>query len=94
MECDERGEPIAVVGVTQNVTDQVREEEERREAQKIYKIMAEEASAIISLHPPGGGAFFVSNSFERVHGLKVYRRRRCTPCSAAFIPTTFPRPPS
>ena len=71
VECDGTGNPVAVVGVTQNVTEQVREEEGRLETQRIYKIMAEEASAIISLHPPGGGAFFVSNSFERVHGLRV-----------------------
>jgi PAS domain S-box-containing protein len=60
VELDDDGNVIAVVGVCNDVTAQVTAEDEREKAQRIYRVMAEEASDIIVLHEDGEIVFTTS----------------------------------
>jgi PAS domain S-box-containing protein len=60
VELDDDGNVIAVVGVCNDVTAQVTAEDEREKAQRIYRVMAEEASDIIVLHEDGQIVFTTS----------------------------------
>jgi PAS domain S-box-containing protein len=56
------GRVMSVLGVCHDVTLQVRAEEAREKAQKMYRVMAEEASDIIMLYEPDGRIVFASNA--------------------------------
>jgi PAS domain S-box-containing protein len=56
------GRVVSVLGVCHDVTLQVRAEEAREKAQKMYRVMAEEASDIIMLYEPDGRIVFASNA--------------------------------
>jgi len=66
VELDARKNVIAVIGVCQDVTEQVRIEEERESAQKMYRVMAEQSSDIIMLYAPNGKILFASRALERI----------------------------
>ena len=70
-ERDATGKTIALIGVGHDITDVVEAEAAHAHALDLFRLMAEEASDVISLHPIDGSAQFVSNSFERMHGLKA-----------------------
>jgi PAS domain S-box-containing protein len=56
------GRVMSVLGVCHDVTKQVLAEEARERAQKMYRVMAEEASDIIMLYEPDGRIVFASNA--------------------------------
>lgn len=66
VDVDENGRTLAVLGVCQDVTQQVRAEEAREKAQKMYRVMTEEASDIIILYSAESKLLFASNALERV----------------------------
>ena len=67
----EDGRVTALLGVCYDVTQQVSAEEAREKAQKMYRLMTEEASDIILLYEPDGRILFASGALERVLGRTV-----------------------
>lgn len=65
------GRVVSVIGVCHDVTQQVRAEEEREKAERIYRLMTEEASDIIALYGTSGRITFVSNALQRTLGLTI-----------------------
>jgi PAS domain S-box-containing protein len=59
------GRVVAVIGVCHDVTQQVTAEAEREEAQRVYRVMAEEASDIIVFHE-NDRIVFTSNALDRL----------------------------
>jgi PAS domain S-box-containing protein len=68
VELDDRGKVIAVIGVCHDVTASVKAEKEREAAQKMYRVMTEQASDIIMMYAPGGKVLFASQALERILG--------------------------
>ncbi|HVU19896.1 MAG TPA: PAS domain-containing sensor histidine kinase, partial [Rhizomicrobium sp.] len=68
---NEAGRVVAVIGVCNDVTLQVKAEEAREKAQAMYRLMTEQASDIIILYGEGGKPLFASESLERVLGYTV-----------------------
>ena len=67
----EDGRVVSVIGVCYDVTLQVRAEEARERAQRMYRLMTEEASDIIILYGEDGRVLFASQALERVLGYAV-----------------------
>jgi PAS domain S-box-containing protein len=65
------GRVVAVIGVCYDVTRQVKAEEARERAQRMYRLMTEEASDIIILYGEDGRVLFASQALERVLGYTV-----------------------
>ena len=65
------GRVTSVLGVCHDVTTQVRAEEAREKAQKMYRVMAEEASDIIMLYEPDGQIVFASNALHATTGRTI-----------------------
>ena len=65
------GRVVSVIGVCYDVTLQVRAEEARERAQRMYRLMTEEASDIIILYGEDGRVLFASQALERVLGYAV-----------------------
>ncbi len=59
------GRVISVIGVCHDVTSQVRTEAERERAERMYRLMTEEASDIIMMYKPDGLIGFVSTALAR-----------------------------
>ncbi|HEY5237508.1 MAG TPA: ATP-binding protein [Rhizomicrobium sp.] len=68
VELNEDGEVVALLGVCQDVTQKVIAEKEREIAERMYRMMAEESSDIITLNTPDGKGLFASNALQRVLG--------------------------
>ncbi|HEY5338026.1 MAG TPA: ATP-binding protein [Rhizomicrobium sp.] len=64
------GRVVAIIGVCNDVTQQVTAETARAEAEEMYRMMTEQASDIIMLHALGGKVLFASNALGRILGLK------------------------
>ena len=60
------GRVTSVLGVCYDVTKQVRAEEAREKAQKMYRVMAEESSDIIMLYEGEGRIVFASNALQAI----------------------------
>lgn len=60
------GRVTSVLGVCHDVTAQVRAEEAREKAQKMYRVMAEESSDIIMLYEGEGRIVFASNALDTI----------------------------
>jgi PAS domain S-box-containing protein len=67
----EDGRVVSVIGVCYDVTLQVRAEEARERAQRMYRLMTEEASDIIILYGEDGSVLFASQALERVLGYSI-----------------------
>jgi len=67
----ENGRVVAVLGVCYDVTQQVKAEQAREQAQRMYRLMTEEASDIILLYDKAGGVAFASQALERLLGRTV-----------------------
>jgi PAS domain S-box-containing protein len=65
------GRVISVLGVCYDVTRQVKAEQAREEAQRMYRLMTEEASDIILLYDDNARIMFASQALERVLGRSV-----------------------
>jgi len=65
------GRVVAVLGVCYDVTQQVKAEQAREQAQRMYRLMTEEASDIILLYDKAGGVAFASQALERLLGRTV-----------------------
>jgi len=68
VELDEDGTPAALIGICQNVTHRMREEEANEIAQEHYRAMMREASDIIIFYTVKGDILFASEALERVLG--------------------------
>ncbi len=68
VEIDEDGRVVAVLGVSHDVTAQVRAEAEREKAQAMYRLMTEESGDIVILYATDGRLLFVSSALERITG--------------------------
>ncbi len=68
VEIGEDGRVTAVLGVSHDVTAQVRAEEEREKAQAMYRLMTEESGDIVILYARDGKLVFVSSALERITG--------------------------
>jgi PAS domain S-box-containing protein len=71
VEQDARGNPVALVGICQNVTSRLREEEAAEVAQEQYRAMTREASDIIVFRTVTGEVLFASDALERILGRTV-----------------------
>jgi PAS domain S-box-containing protein len=67
---DAGGEPLAYYAVFQDVTDVIRAERERDQAQDIYRLVAEQASDVITLRSADGTIKMVSPASRDVMGLE------------------------
>lgn len=65
------GNPVALVGICQNVTRKQREEEASEIAQEQYRAMTREASDIIVFYTVKGDIIFASDALERLLGRSV-----------------------
>ena len=68
IEVGDNGRVIALIGVCQNVTQRVRDEEARALAQEQYRAMTREASDIIIFYTASGDILFASEALERILG--------------------------
>jgi PAS domain S-box-containing protein len=68
VELDETGTPTALIGICQNVTNRLREEEANEIAQEQYRAMTREASDIIIFYTVKGNILFASEALERILG--------------------------
>ncbi len=68
VEIGDNGRVIAVIGVCQNITQRVRDEEARAVAQEQYRVMTREASDIIIFYTASGDILFASEALERILG--------------------------
>ncbi len=68
VEVADNGRVIALIGVCQNITQRVRDEEARATAQEQYRVMTREASDIIIFYTASGDILFASEALERVLG--------------------------
>ncbi|MDB5740260.1 MAG: sensor signal transduction histidine kinase [Alphaproteobacteria bacterium] len=68
VELDDDGNPVALVGICQNVTLKQREEEATEVAQEQYRAMTREASDIIVFRTVKGEVLFASEALERILG--------------------------
>jgi len=68
VEVDSDGNPVALVGICQNVTRKLREEEATDLAQEQYRAMTREASDIIVFRTVKGEVLFASDALERILG--------------------------
>jgi PAS domain S-box-containing protein len=68
VELDDSGNPVALIGICQNVTKKQREEEATEIAQEQYRAMMREASDIIVFRTVKGKVLFASDALERVLG--------------------------
>jgi PAS domain S-box-containing protein len=68
VELDDSGNPVALIGICQNVTRKQREEEATEIAQEQYRAMTREASDIIVFRTVKGEVLFASEALERVLG--------------------------
>jgi PAS domain S-box-containing protein len=71
VEMNEDGEVVALLGVCHDVTQKVIAEKERELAERMYRMMAEEASDIIMLNTPDAKVIFASNALQRVLGRDI-----------------------
>jgi PAS domain S-box-containing protein len=71
VELDAIGNPVALVGICQNVTRKQREEEANEIAQEQYRAMTCEASDIIVFYTVKGDIIFASDALERLLGRDV-----------------------
>ncbi|HEY1612192.1 MAG TPA: ATP-binding protein [Rhizomicrobium sp.] len=71
VELDRQGNVIAVIGVCWDVTAQVTANAEREAAQRMFRLMAQEASDMIILYGADGRIVFASDAFERMTGRAV-----------------------
>ena len=76
VEVDESGTPVALLGVCQNVTRKLREEEANEIAQEQYRAMMREASDIIIFYTVKGEILFASEALERLLGRSVHEIER------------------
>ena len=63
------GRVVSIIGVCNDVTQQVTAEAARSKAEAMYRVMTEQASDIIMLHARGGDVLFASNALQRILGL-------------------------
>jgi PAS domain S-box-containing protein len=68
VELDDNGRVIALIGVCQNITQRMRDEEARALAQEQYRVMTREASDIIIFYTASGEILFASEALERILG--------------------------
>ncbi|MEO7054021.1 MAG: ATP-binding protein [Rhizomicrobium sp.] len=68
LELDDNGRVIALIGVCQNITQRVRDEEAGAVAQEQYRVMTREASDIIIFYTASGDILFASEALERILG--------------------------
>ncbi len=68
VELDAEGNVVAVIGVCWDVTAEVTAEAKREAAERMFRLMAQEASDLIILYAPGGRIVFASDAFERITG--------------------------
>jgi len=68
VEMDDSGNPVALIGICQNVTRKQREEEATEIAQEQYRAMMREASDIIVFRTVKGDVLFASEALERILG--------------------------
>ncbi|MEI9992362.1 MAG: PAS domain S-box protein [Rhizomicrobium sp.] len=68
VEIGEDGRVAAVLGVSHDVTAQVRAQEEHEKAQAMYRLMTEESGDIVILYTTDGKLVFVSSALERITG--------------------------
>jgi PAS domain S-box-containing protein len=68
VEVGDNGRVTALIGVCQNVTQRVRDEEARALAQEQYRAMTREASDIIIFYTASGDILFASEALERILG--------------------------
>ena len=76
VEVDANGNPLALLGVCQNVTRKLREEEANEIAQEQYRAMTREASDIIIFYTVKGDILFASEALERLLGRSVHEIER------------------
>ena len=76
VEVDANGNPRALLGVCQNVTRKLREEEANEIAQEQYRAMTREASDIIIFYTVKGEILFASEALERLLGRSVQEIER------------------
>ncbi len=60
------GRVVSIIGVCHDITTQVASEAARAKAEKMYRVMAEQASDIIILYGDGGKILFASDALERI----------------------------
>ena len=68
VEIGDNGRVVALIGVCQNITQRMRDEEARALAQEQYRVMTREASDIIIFYTAGGDILFASEALERILG--------------------------
>ena len=68
VELGDNGRVIALIGVCQNITQRMRDEESRALAQEQYRVMTHEASDIIIFYTSCGDILFASEALERIFG--------------------------
>jgi two-component system cell cycle sensor histidine kinase/response regulator CckA len=67
---NQRGEPIATVGVNRDITDRSRAEQALRSSEELFRLLVENSSDIVFILDEKGILEFVSPSVERVLGYK------------------------
>ena len=68
VEIGDNGRVTALIGVCQNITQRMRDEEARALAQEQYRVMTREASDIIIFYTAAGDILFASEALERILG--------------------------
>ncbi|MEP6830415.1 MAG: PAS domain-containing sensor histidine kinase [Rhizomicrobium sp.] len=68
VEIGDNGRVTALIGVCQNITQRMRDEEARAVAQEQYRLMTREASDIIIFYTASGEILFASEALERILG--------------------------
>jgi PAS domain S-box-containing protein len=76
VEVGDNGRVAALIGVCQNVTQRVRDEEARALAQEQYRAMTREASDIIIFYTASGDILFASEALERILGRAAHEIER------------------
>jgi PAS domain S-box-containing protein len=76
VEIDDNGRVAALIGVCQNITQRMRDEEARALAEEQYRVMTREASDIIVFYTADGDILFASEALERIVGRGAHEIER------------------
>ena len=76
VEIGDNGRVAALIGVCQNITQRMRDEEARALAEEQYRVMTREASDIIVFYTADGDILFASEALERIVGRGAHEIER------------------
>jgi PAS domain S-box-containing protein len=65
---DEAGTPLAMVGVARNITDRKLAEDDHRQSEEQFRLIAENVADLITVLDPDGRRIYSSPSYERILG--------------------------